>query len=155
MSSYTDARIVFSESLSMSMGMALVGTDAIEFSESGTLQAIVNLIGSDTITFTDSASILAVVSLTGSDTFTFSESAQTFAVAFLSGSDTFTFTEGLITHANAFLVSAPDAAPVLTPDAIADAVWAALAASHGAPGTMGERLTSAEKWAKISAALSA
>jgi hypothetical protein len=62
-----------------------------------------------------------------------------------------TMTATAQTNALAYMTGGPvDTA--ISPDAIADAVWARLAANGQ---TYGATMTSAEKWAKLAAALSA
>lgn len=143
MSSRNEAIITISgNSSNAAQGINLSGSATIELSTSGGAAAIAAAIGSATITFTTSGNAVAPLNAIGSATITFTANGDISAPASLSGTTSITFSNAATLTAIGHMVAIPiDTA--LTPDAIASAVWSAIASANNNAGTMGEKLNDA------------
>jgi hypothetical protein len=154
MSSRNEASIVFATIGNAAQGINLTGSTAITFAANGDGAAVAAAIGSSTITFAASGTAVAPLNATGSATITFAATGDIRADASVSGSTVITFSSSAVTGAIGHMVATPIDVS-LTPESVAEAVWDRLAAQHTTLGTFGATLTSAEKAAKLAAALSA
>lgn len=99
------------------------GSATITLSATGDIKSIASASGSASITLSASAAIGAIAGLTGAATITISGTATSYAIGYMSG-----------TSSNETEFSA---------DALARAVWEALATEFNTPGSMGEKLNGA------------
>lgn len=154
MSSINEANIVFLGAGNAAQGINLTGSTAITFAANGDGAAVAAAIGASTITFAASGTAVAPLNAIGTSTITFAATGTIRADASVSGSTAIIFSSSAVTgaigHMNAIPIDVS-----LTPESVAAAVWDRLAAQHTTLGTFGATLTSAEKAAKLAAALSA
>lgn len=117
------ATITFTQTATGGLIVSGSGSASITFSETGTLISVAAGSGSATITLSGSALIGALAGLSASGSITLSPTATILAVGYLSG---------LSTNETEF-----------SADALARAVWDAVATDFNTAGTMGEKLNSA------------
>ena len=154
MSSYTSSKTVFVETGNAAQGLNMSSSPIITFSSSGDGAAIAAAIGDATVTFTVSATAVAPLNAVGSSVITFFTSGDISGKTDVTGTTLFSFTASLTTRALGFMETAPlDVG--LTPEAVAEAVWDRLVALHPTEGSAGQVLSSAQKAAKLAAALTA
>lgn len=170
-------------------GVNLSGVSAVELTVGGNAGAIAGASGAVTIAIGASAALSGIASMSGLSGASLDALGSIEGIASVTGSAVLSVNATGETSALWFMTTG-ELDATLTPNAIAGAVWSALAASNNKPGTMGdllnaaggggisgavidqiadavwekvgsngaeygETLTSAEKWAKIAAALSA
>jgi hypothetical protein len=143
-SSRNEANIIFTGEDSLAaqgINISSSGT-AITFATSGTAAAVAAAVGSATITFTTAGTAAAPLNAIGTATITFTAAASAGAEAAVSGTTTIEFDTVATLTAIGHMVAVPIDTS-LTPDSIASAVWAAIAASNNTTGTMGEKLNDA------------
>ncbi len=143
LSSRNEANITFdADGANAAQGINISSTVTITLTTSGTAAAVAAAIGSATITFTAAGTAVAPLNAIGSATITFTAAGTPSADGSISGTTTITVSGAGVLTAIGHMVATPiDTA--LTADAIASAVWSALAAANNATGTMGEKLNDA------------
>lgn len=130
---------------------SLAGSAVLVATASGNIRAIAGLSGVASCSITTAALLDGVADLSGNAAVNITATGSIGGIATVSGSSALAVTASAQTGALGFMTAAPiDTA--LTPNSIADAVWAKLGLNGQ---TYGATMTSAEKWAKLSAALSA
>lgn len=154
MSSSNEAAFTVTTTGNAAQGLNLVGNSPFVFSASGTGAAVAAAIGSSTITFTASATAVAPFNATGNSVITFFSSGDIGGKADITGTTIITFTSTLTTRALGFMTAVP-IDTTLTPEGVAEAVWDRLVSLHTIDGSAGQVLSSAQKAAKLAAALSA
>lgn len=124
-------------------GKPISGSTTITFTPTATGGLIVSGSGTATITFSPTGSILSVASGSGSASITFSSSALIGALAGLSASSTISLSPAGEITAIGYLSGTSTNETEFSADALARAVWDALAADFNNPGSMGELLGNA------------
>lgn len=136
---------------SAAAGINIEGVASMEVTATGSAGAIAGAAGSAVISLSTQATLTGTATLAGSSAVSISGTGSLGGVASIEGASAIAITASANTNALAFMVSAPIDTS-LTPSSIADAVWAKLGLNGQAYGAT---MTSAEKWAKLAAALSA
>lgn len=135
--------VTLSTEASGALGLPASGSTTITFTESGTGGLIVSGSGTSTITFSESATLISVASGSGSAAIEFTASGAIGALAGLSGSSTITLTPSMVSYAIGYLSGTATNETEFSADALARAVWEALASDFNTPGSMGEKLNDA------------
>lgn len=143
--------IELASAANIAAGINISGSSVISLASSAAISAVAGLSGSSIITMSSSGIIGGIADMSGSSTITLTATGSIGGIASMSGASVITITASGQTNAMGFMVAAPIDAS-LSPDTIAEAVWARIG---GNGQTYGATLTSAEKWAKLAAALSA
>lgn len=125
------------------MGLPTSGSISITFSQSGVAGLIANGSGTATITFSQAGILSSVATASGTASITFSQSALLGALAGLYGTANITLTPTATIKAVGYMSGLSTNETEFSANALAAAVWQALAASFNDPGTMGEKLNSA------------
>lgn len=124
-------------------GKPISGSADITFSTTATGGLIVSGSGSASITFSPTGTLISVASGSGSATVTLSGSALIGALAGISGQSSITFTPTAVIRAVGYLSGLSTNETEFSADALARAVWDAVAADFNISGTMGEKLNAA------------
>lgn len=143
MSSRFNASISFSPAGAIAGGLPAAASATITLTPAATGGLIVSGSGSATITFAPTATIISVAAGSGSATITLSPAAAIGAVAYMSGTSGITFSPTVISYAIGYLSGTSTSETEFSPEALARAVWEALAVDFNTAGTMGEKLNSA------------
>lgn len=154
MSSTNEAAFTIVATGNAAQGLNRTGNSPITFTTSGEGAAVAAAIGSSTITFTTSGTAVAPFNAVGESLITFFSSGDISGKADITGTTIITFTSNLTTRALGFMTAVP-IDTTLTPEGVAEAVWDRLVSLHPTEGSAGQVLTSAQKAAKLAAALSA
>jgi hypothetical protein len=154
MSSINESNFVVSVTGNAAQGLNAVGDSPITFSTSGSADGVAAAVGDSSITFTTSGNATAPLNAVGAATITFTASAELSGITDVTASSIISFTANATTGALGFMNAVPIDVS-LTPEAVAEAVWDRLVALHPTEGSAGQVLTSAQKAAKLAAALSA
>lgn len=141
--SHRESNIAISQTATLVGGKPMSGSTTITFTPTATGGLIVSGTGSATITFSPTGSILSVASGSGSATITFSSSALIGALAGLSASTTISLSPTGGIMGVGYLSGTSTNETEFSADALARAVWDALAADFNNAGTMGELLGNA------------
>lgn len=153
LSSHNNTSITTAPTAAIAGGLPGSGASTITFSATGTGGLIVSGSGSSTISFSPTATIVSIVSGSGSATVTFSPTATIGADAFLTGSTTVSFTGSMQSYAVGYLSGTATNETEFSADALARAVWDAVASDFNLAGSMGEKLNDAgsagNPWASL------
>ena len=153
MSSRGNTDIDLSSSGYAVLGLPASGSATITISADGTGGLIVSGSGSATISIDASGTLLSIASASGSATITLSTSAAIGALAGMSGSATITMDASAVSYAIGYLSGTSSNESEFSPDALARAVWDAVASDFNTAGTMGEKLNDAgsagNPWASL------
>lgn len=125
------------------LGLPGSGSSTITFTADGTGGLVVSGSGSATITFSATGSILSVASGSGSATISLSASALIGALAGLQGQASVSLTPAAVISAIGYLSGTSTNETEFSADALARAVWDAVATNFNLPGSMGELLNDA------------
>lgn len=125
------------------MGLPRGGASSIVFSGNAVGGSIVSATGTATISINGTAAIVATLNTTGSATIIIDGSAVLDAIASITGQTTITVNGRSSIMALGYMTGTTVETGELTPAGIATAVWAAIAASNNASGTMGAKLNTA------------
>lgn len=146
MSSHNFTSIAISGAASGAEGVNVSGSAALELTAEAIGQLIASAIGSASFSIDATGSIVATLGAPGSASFTLSATATATALGWMTGQSTASVTAALTSYATGALSGtaylAGESAPV-TPDNLAQAVWAAVASANNTAGTMGEKLNDA------------
>lgn len=143
LASKKEARIAISQVGNAVMGLPASGSAAITLTITATGGLIVSGSGSASISISATGDIKSIASASGSASISISTSAALGALAGLSGSATITFTPTATMHAIGYLSGTSSNETEFSADALARAVWDALATDFNLAGTMGEKLNAA------------
>lgn len=135
------AGAITAASANLAQGMALAGSASPALTvPAATASALAPLAGSAAMALTvPSATGVGIASMTGTASAALTASGSMAGPTAVSGSTSAALTTSATLTATAFMIAVPiDTA--LSEDAIAAAVWAAIASGNNAPGTMGELL---------------
>lgn len=143
MASHKAAEITLSQDALAVLGLPASGSAEIAFTTTATGGLIVSGSGSASITFDAQGTILSVAAGSGSAIVTLSGSALIGALAGISGQSTVTLTPTAVIAAIGYLSGLSTNEAEFSPDALARAVWEALAADFNTAGSMGAKLNSA------------
>lgn len=143
LASHNNTRITLSESGSAALGLPASGSAEITFTQTATGGLIVSGSGSASITFSPTGTLISVAAGSGSATVTLSGSALIGALAGISGQSSITFTPTAVIRAVGYLAGLSTNETEFSADALARAVWDAVAADFNISGTMGEKLNAA------------
>jgi hypothetical protein len=140
LSSRNNTNITFSDVANAVMGLPATGSATLTFTADGTGGLIVSGSGSATLTFSSTATLLSIAAASGSTTVSFAPAANIGALAGLTGSVTVTLTPTATSYAVGYLSGTSTNETEFSAEALARAVWDALAADYATTGSMGELL---------------
>lgn len=143
LSSHRNAFIETSPTAQLVGGKPMSGSADITFSTTATGGLIVSGSGSASITFSPTGTLISVASGSGSATVTLSGSALIGALAGISGQTSITLTPTAVIRAVGYLSGLSTNETEFSADALARAVWDAVASDFNISGTMGEKLNAA------------
>lgn len=143
LASRNNTHITFDDTANAVLGLPAQGSTTITFSETATGGLIVSGSGSASITFDAQGTILSIASGSGSATIELSGTALIGALAGLSGDSTITLTPTAAIKAVGYLSGLSTNETEFSANALAQAVWQALASDYNDTGTMGELLNNA------------
>lgn len=143
LSSHRQTTITASQVASLAGGLPASGATTITFSQTATGGLIVSGSGSASITFDAQGTILSIASGSGSATITLSGAALIGALAGLSGTGNVTLSPAATIKAIGYLSGLSTSETEFSANALAQAVWSALAADYNETGTMGEKMNDA------------
>jgi hypothetical protein len=146
MSTYNSGEITFTaNSLNVAQGVNGVASTSFSFTSGAVVgSAVASGVGNASIVFTSSGTASAPINRTGTSSIAFTGNNSALqASALITGTTNFSITGN---NLNSFGLGYMIAVPIestLTPAAISEAVWGAVAASNDVAGTMGEKLNDA------------
>lgn len=143
LSSHKNAQVTLSHSALAVGGKPASGSTTIIFTTTATGGLIVSGSGSATIVLSPTGTILSVAAGSGSATITLSGDALIGALAGIAGSSTITMTPSAVITAIGYLSGLSTNETEFSADALARAVWDAIAADFAVAGSMGEKLNAA------------
>lgn len=143
LSSHQNALITHSQTAQLVGGLPTSGSTSITFTTTATGGLIVSGSGSASITFSPTGTLISVAAGSGSATVTLSGSALIGALAGISGQTSITLTPTAVIRAVGYLSGLSTNETEFSADALARAVWDAVAADFNISGTMGEKLNAA------------
>jgi len=143
LSSHKATTISFDDNALLVAGLPGSGSTTITFTQTATGGLIVSGEGSASITLSPTGTILSVAAGTGSATITLSGSALIGALAGLSATASITLTPTATINAIGYLEGLSTSETEFSANALAQAVWNALASDFNDAGTMGKLLNDA------------
>ena len=143
LASHNATAVSLSQTGAAVLGLPGSGSATITFTETATGGLIVSGSGSATITFTSSSTLISVASGSGSSTITVSTSGLIGALAGLSGDADITISPTGTIKAVGYLSGQSTNETEFSADALARAVWEAVASDFNTAGTMGQKLNGA------------
>lgn len=143
LASKKEARISISQTGNAVLGLPASGSATITLTTTATGGLIVSGSGSASITISATGNIKSIASASGSASITISGSDALGALAGLSGTATITLSPTATIHAIGYLSGTSSNETEFSADALARAVWEALATDFNLAGTMGEKLNAA------------
>lgn len=150
LSSHKNAQVTVSPSGAVAGGLPGSGSATITVTTTATGGLIVSGSGSASITLSPAGTLISVAAGSGSATITLSGSALIGALAGLSGSSNITMSPTAVITAIGYLSGLSTNETEFSADALARAVWDAIASDFNLPGTIGEKLnaagTSGDPW---------
>lgn len=146
MSSFNPQALVITANSALArMGRNLAGSATLTLTVTNAqADQIVSLVGSATCSIVvTNAALTAGVQAAASSTMTIIANASLGGIIPITASTTGTLTPSVTMTALAFIIAEAGGPTPLSPEGLADAVWAAPAVDNNAPGTMGEKLNDA------------
>lgn len=141
LASHNATAVSLSQTGAAVLGLPGSGSSTITFTTTATGGLIVSGSGSASITFSPTGTLISVAAGSGSATITLSGSALIGALAGLSASGTITLSPTATILAVGYLSGLSTNETEFSADALARAVWDAVATDFNTAGTMGEKLT--------------
>lgn len=143
MSSHKEATVTATPVGQLVGGKPASGSATITITSTATGGLIVSGSGSASITLSPTGTLISVAAGSGSATITLSGSALIGALAGISGQSSITLTPTAVIRAVGYLSGLSTNETEFSADALARAVWDAVAADFNLAGTMGEKLNAA------------
>lgn len=143
LSSHRNTTITIVPTGALAGGLPGTGSSTITFTGTATGGLIVSGSGTATITFSQSGTLISVAAGSGSATITFTATGAAGALAGLSGQSTVTLSPAATIYAIGYLAGIATNENEFSPDALARAVWDAIAINYNNPGSMGEAIQAA------------
>lgn len=143
LSAHNQASVTLAPTAQLAGGLPGSGSSTITLTATATGGLIVSGSGSATITLSPTGTLISVAAGSGSAAISLSGTALIGALAGVTGASSITLSPTAAIRAVGYLAGQSTNETEFSPDALARAVWDALAADFNTAGTMGEKMNSA------------